>query len=91
MIQSANSMNPISNKMFRFSVALNKDYPRQEPDDKYQYYFKFNHLDYLAKGYLEKLEIEKASPLASIINIKFSENNLEKTITFLNRYLNYIP
>ncbi len=40
------------------------------------------------KTYLKKLEIEKASPLASIINIRFSESNLEKTITFLNRYLN---
>jgi len=77
----------ISNKIMRFSVALNKNYPSQDPS-KVQYYFQFNHLDYLAKGYLQKLEIEKASPLASIINIKFSENNLQKTITFLNTYLN---
>jgi len=80
--------NPISNRMFRFSVTLNKDYPRQDTDDNSHYYFKFNHLDYLAKGYLKRLEVEKASPLASIINIRFSEQNLNKTITFLNRYLN---
>jgi len=79
---------PISNKTLRFSVSLNKDYPRPKSGGKYQYYFKFNHLDYLAKGYLKKLEIGKASPLASIINIKFSASNLDKTITFLNRYLN---
>jgi tyrosine-protein kinase Etk/Wzc len=79
---------PISNKTLRFSVSLNKDYPRPKSGSKYQYYIKFNHLDYLAKGYLKKLEIAKASPLASIINIKFSASNLDKTITFLNRYLN---
>jgi hypothetical protein len=78
---------PINNRMLRFSVALNKDFPVKRSEAKYHYYFKFNHLDYLAKGYLKQLQIEKASPLASIINVKFSENNLNKTITFLNRYL----
>ena len=79
---------PISNDALRFSVSLNKEYPKPKSDSKYQYYFKFNHLDYLANGYLKKLEIEKVSPLASIINVKFSESNLDKTITFLNRFLN---
>jgi len=78
----------VSNKIFRFSVSLNKENLNQKENNKDQYYFKFNHLDFLAKGYLRKLEVEKASPLGSIINIKFSENNLDKTITFLNRYLN---
>ena len=77
----------INNKTFRFSVSLNKEYLNQNPKVKYRYYFNFNHLDFLAKDFLKKLEIEKASPLASIINIRFSESNLEKTITFLNRYL----
>ena len=79
---------PINNNALRFSISLNKEYPKPKSGSKYQYYFKFNHLDYLANGYLKKLEIEKASPLASIINVKFSESNLDKTITFLNRYLN---
>ena len=78
---------PISNRMLRFSVALNKDFPVKSATAKNRYYFRFNHLDYLAKGFLKQLEIEKASPLASIINVKFSEKNLDKTITFLNRYL----
>lgn len=78
----------LSNRMFRFSVSVNKDFLGQGTKSKCQYYFKFNHLDFLAKGYLQDLEIEKASPLASIINIKFSASNLDKTITFLNRYLN---
>jgi tyrosine-protein kinase Etk/Wzc len=77
----------VSNKILSFSVALNKGNMTRNPTEKYNYYIKFNHLDFLAKGYLRKLEVEKATPLASIINIKFSENNLDKTITFLNRYL----
>ncbi len=77
----------VSNKLFRFSIALNKNFPRQDQAE-YSYYFKLNHLDLLSKQYLKKLEIEKASPLASIINVTFAENNLDKTITFLNRYLN---
>lgn len=77
----------VSNKFFRFSIALNKNFPRQDQTE-YSYYFKLNHLDLLSKQYLKKLEIEKASPLASIINVRFAENNLDKTITFLNRYLN---
>jgi len=78
----------ISNRTFRFSVALNKEFLNQKSPGRNQYYFRFNHLDFLAKGFLKKLKIDKASPLASIINIKFSESNLDKTITFLNRYLN---
>ncbi len=77
----------ISNNIFRFSVSYNKSYPRKDPTES-QYYFMFNHLDDLSKSYLEKLDIQKVSPLASIISIKFAENNLEKTITFLNNYLN---
>ncbi len=77
----------ISNNTFSFSVSLNKENMNRQSASKYRYYIKFNHLDFLAKGYLKKLEVEKASPLASIIKIKFSENNLDKTITFLNRYL----
>lgn len=77
----------IISRIYSLSVALNKEYLNQKSPIKYQYFFKFNHLDFLAKDYLEKLKVEKASPLASIINIKFSEMNLDKTITFLNMYL----
>ncbi len=78
----------ISNRLFSFSVGLKKENLPVAPKVKYNYYFVLNHLDFLAKDYLKNLEIEKASPLASIINIKFSESNLDKTITFLNRFLN---
>jgi tyrosine-protein kinase Etk/Wzc len=78
----------IKNKAFKFSVTFNKDYVRSKTNSKYQYFIQFNHLDYLAKRYLKSLDIQRISPLASIISIKFSENNLEKTIKFLNQYLN---
>lgn len=78
----------ISNSSFSFSIALRKDFLSNKSKDKFRYYFKFNHLDYLAKQYLKQIEIKRVSPLASIININFSESNLNKTIEFLNRYLN---
>lgn len=78
----------INNRFFRFSVSYNKNNLTVNPKVTYKYYFVFNHLDFLARDYLGRLEVEKASPLASIINITFSEKNLDKTITFLNRYLN---
>lgn len=86
----------ISNSMFRFSVSLNEENlnnlttkkTNKKAAVKDQFYFKFNHLDYLAKGYLRNLKVDRASPLGSIINVRFYESNLDKTITFLNRYLN---
>lgn len=78
----------IQNRAFKFSASLNKNYVVRKNDNRYRYYIQFNHLDILAKRYLKSLDIQKISPLASIISIKFNENNLEKTIKFLNQYLN---
>jgi len=78
----------IANRYLKFSISLNREIPIVSNDkSNYKYYFKFNHLDYLAKQYLKQMTIEKASPLGSIINVKFSERNLNKTIDFLNRFL----
>lgn len=77
----------IQNRYFKFSVFRNRDYISRNAATKYKYYFQFNHLDYLAKRYLKSLKIEKISPLASIISIKFNESNLQKTIKFLNQFL----
>lgn len=78
----------IQNRAFKFSASLNKNYVVRKNDNRYRYYIKFNHLDILSKKYLKSLDITKVSPLASIISIKFNENNLQKTIKFLNQYLN---
>lgn len=77
----------VSNNMFKFSASLNKDYPLKKSETGIRYYFKFRHLDYLAKDYLSKIEVEKVTPLATILQIKFRGQNLEKTISFLNRFL----
>jgi tyrosine-protein kinase Etk/Wzc len=77
----------ISNKLFKFSVSLNKENmpPRSETD--VFYFFYFNHLDYLSMQYLGRFDIKRVSPLASIINIKYTGENKEKTISFLNGFL----
>jgi hypothetical protein len=77
----------VSNRELKFSISLNRENLNPNSKIKYSYLFKLNHLDFLAKGFLKNLEVEKASPLASIINVKFTATNLDKTITFLNRYL----
>jgi tyrosine-protein kinase Etk/Wzc len=78
----------INNKLFKFSVSYNKDYQLEKSRFKVSYFFKLRHLDYLAKDFLESLTVEKASPLASILKIQFQGQNPEKTIAFLNKYLN---
>jgi tyrosine-protein kinase Etk/Wzc len=77
----------INNKMFKFSVSLNKAYQTEKSRFKTRYYFRLHHLDYLAKNYLENLKSEKVSPLASILRIQFRGQNLWKTISFLNKYM----
>jgi len=77
----------INNKMFRFSVSLNKDIFLSQSGSDYRNYFTFRHLDFLAKEFLGSLTVEKISPLASIIKIQFRGQNLGKTISFLNRYI----
>lgn len=78
----------ISNRYFRFSVALNKDRIVSKNDSDYKYFFWFNHLDFLTKSYLDRLKVERVSQLASIILIRFRGENNDKTITFLNRFIN---
>jgi capsular exopolysaccharide synthesis family protein len=73
--------------MFRFSVSFYKENQPLKPDPDIFYYFKFHHLDYLSMEYLEKLDIKRISPLASIINIQFRGENEQKTISFLNKFL----
>ena len=77
----------ISNEMFRFSASLNNDIPLKRSDPEYRYYFSFRHLDFLAKEYLHNLKVEKVSPLASILQIKFQGQNPDKTMSFLNTFL----
>jgi len=78
----------ISNKMFKFSASLNPDFQINKTGSEYIYYFTFSHLDIIAKEYMGMIKVDKVSPMASILKITFSGHNLEKTITFLNKFLN---
>lgn len=77
----------INNKWFRFSVALNPDVPYRKLNPEFNYYFTFRDLDLLAKEYMNSLKVEKVSPLASVLIIRFRGRNIDKTINFLNTYL----
>lgn len=78
----------IDNRFLKFSLAFQKDYQPPKPKTGIFYFFTLDHLDYLSMAYLERLDIKRVSPLASIINIQFRGENPEKTISFLNNFLN---
>jgi tyrosine-protein kinase Etk/Wzc len=77
----------ISNKFYRFVVSHNKDANRELSSLKGSFYFEFYNLDYLAKQYLRTLEIGPISSMSSIINIRFTGENMNKILTFLNNYV----
>ena len=80
----------INNLMFKFSVSLNKEFYTKITMVEHLYYFSFFHLDYLTKDYLKKLKVEPLSPKTSVITVKFRGSNIEKIVSFLNRYLDAI-
>jgi tyrosine-protein kinase Etk/Wzc len=75
---------PAKDNSFSFSLVLNKN---NVPDRKSRYYFQLYHQDYLAMQYLNRFKISAASPLALIINISYSGENLRKITAFLNKYM----
>lgn len=80
----------IKNKNFKFSVMLQKDFTPAVSITEGQYYFSFYHLDFLTEKYLNNLKVELLSPKASIVILKFRGHNLEKIVTFLNKYIDTI-
>ena len=78
----------ISNRYFKFSISYNKEFLPAKDNHNDLFYFELYHLDLLSKIYLGKLDIKAISFLASIISIKFSGENIEKSLTFLNKYIN---
>lgn len=77
----------ITNKNFKFSVTLNKNFYSADPDNPGISYFEFYHLDLLTKKYLGNLKVEPVSIKSSLINILFQGENLDLTIEFLNKYI----
>lgn len=79
--------NTISNKNFKFSVSLHKEHLPKKKMASEQYFFEFYHLDFLTKQYLENISISSISPMSSIISVKYTGENLGKSIFFLNKYI----
>jgi len=77
----------ISNKYFKFSVALNREFYSDRTQDQNRQYFIFYHLDQLTKQYLGRLTIEPLSIRSSQIIIRMTGKNLGLTIDFLNRFV----
>lgn len=77
----------ISNRNLKFSIAPNPQF-FSGSSSNYDYYFELYHPEILAKAYMGSLSIKPVSILASIINIRFSSTNLQKSLSFLNNYVN---
>jgi tyrosine-protein kinase Etk/Wzc len=77
----------ITNKSYKFSVFLNRDYYVFDPTDQSASYFVLYHQDLLASSYLKKLKVEPVSLKSSLIKVSFEGDNLGMTIDFLNKYL----
>jgi len=77
----------ISNRNFKFSIAPNPQF-FSGVSSIYDYYFELYDPEMLAKAYMGSLSIKPVSILASIINIRFSSTNLQKSLSFLNSYVN---
>ena len=78
----------IDNKYFKFTVSPKSEFLGEAMLKKEKYFFEFYHPEELAKSYMKSLEVVPESYLASIINIKFSSQNLRKSLNFLNSYVN---
>jgi tyrosine-protein kinase Etk/Wzc len=79
----------ISNRNFRFFISpSNKFVPGSSANYK-KYHFELFHPEELAKLYMKKLYVRPESYMASIIKVQFSSKNLEKSLNFLNNFVNY--
>lgn len=77
----------MTGKYLKFSVFYNKMRLPAKRDPDLRYYFELYHSEQLAKDYLEKLKIEPVSILASIIKVKFTGSNIDKSVDFLNKFV----
>jgi tyrosine-protein kinase Etk/Wzc len=78
----------LTGKYYKFSVSYHKEFIPVTNNPKDLYYFELFHIEELAKLYLKNLKTEPISVLASIIKIKFTGENIDKSIGFLNTYVN---
>lgn len=72
---------------FKFSVSPNKEYARITGNPNNKLFFVLYHTERLAKFYQQRIQVSPISFNASIIKVKFSGQNLEKSLDFLNKYV----
>jgi tyrosine-protein kinase Etk/Wzc len=77
----------VTNKNFKFSVFLNKDYLKKDSKVPNHFFFEFYHIDLLSQAYLKNLKVEPVNSKSSLIKVTFQGENIELTIDFLNKYL----
>jgi tyrosine-protein kinase Etk/Wzc len=78
----------ITTTNFKFSVSFNKEYLPKGKRAKDLFYFELYHSEEMAKAYLKNMKVDAVSVLASIINLQFTGSNIDKSIAFVNSYLN---
>ncbi len=76
----------ITTDKYKFVVVL-KEKGFKTNSETENYSFKLNHLDYLSRSLLGRIQAEPVSPLGSIIKISFSGENIEMITKFLNNYI----
>ena len=79
----------ISLDYMRITIDRNKDFTPEDPKKKYRYYFEMYNPELMTKQYLKNLSIRRASAASSILYVTFKGENLQKSIYFINSYLNY--
>lgn len=70
------------------SITKNNEFQPDDSDGEYKYYFELYNLEQLTKEYLKNINTSR-TPSSSIMNISLRGENLEKSITLLNWYLNF--
>ncbi len=71
------------------SLTKNKEFKPLKDGQKDKFYFILYNPDLVAKEYVKNLNVYRASASSSKINILFRSANLDKSIYFINNYLNY--
>jgi len=77
----------ITGKYLKFSVSYDKKLHYSKNNPKVLYFFELYHIERLSKVYLKNLKIEPKSMLSSIIEIKFTGRNINKSISFVNTFV----
>lgn len=73
---------------FSFSVSRSSTKFIENTNREKDFFFRFYHPDNLAMSYLNRLEVTPVSFMASIIELRFRGENIDKSISFLNSYIN---